>query len=203
MRTLTFLSITLIAIFTIISFVEYSPHQQHKVLIAVLASLIGALSLLLFKEPIIQNKRIANEFFIYAFIAGLVYAIFKFISHVYVLDKPLESNRVLSIELFVIEMLLFCLFLPFLEEFIFRGILFDDLRKKFGALVAIIITSTLFLYLHIKGFNENYVKESLIIMTPGVALYVYFKLKTDNFLVSTIVHTTHNSFVLLMYYTLR
>ncbi|MEM9101181.1 MAG: CPBP family intramembrane glutamic endopeptidase [Pseudomonadota bacterium] len=197
MKSLVFV-LTTIACFSI-TFLIPSLEGYEKFLF-IFACSCGALSLLVFKEPIIQFKTIHARWVVYAVIAGVVYACIKLLLKVFLLKHPIEPDPISLIMLLDI-LLITCLLSPFLEELFFRGVLFDDLRKKWGVIAAITVTSILFLAIHINNYHESRLVESLLLMLPGIMLYVYFKLKTNNFLVSTATHIAHNT-TLFIFFTI-
>jgi len=85
---------------------------------------------------------------------------------------------------------------PFAEELLFRGLLYNSLKKSIGCIQAMIATSLLFSLLHM----------NLIGFLPilGLSLlFVYLYEKTGSLMVSVFVHVLHNSFLILIIFILR
>lgn len=75
------------------------------------------------------------------------------------------------------------IFAPFIEEFVFRGILFQNLKKKWNTKLALIVTSVMFALLHTDFFGKF-----LFGMVMGI-LY----LKTGKLLITIICHALSNA----------
>jgi len=85
---------------------------------------------------------------------------------------------------------------PFAEELLFRGLLYNSLKRSIGCIQAMIATSLLFSLLHM----------NLIGFLPilGVSLlFVYLYEKTGSLMVSVFVHMLHNGFLILIIFILR
>ncbi len=85
---------------------------------------------------------------------------------------------------------------PFVEELLFRGLLYNSLKKSIGCIQAMIATSLLFSLLHM----------NLIGFLPilGLSLlFVYLYEKTGSLMVSVFVHMLHNGFLILIIFILR
>lgn len=80
--------------------------------------------------------------------------------------------------------ILACFLAPLVEEFTFRGVILNRLRKRWGTLTAVILSSVLFGILH---FETAIVGAILF----GVLLAVLY-LKTNNILVTVSVHFFNN-----------
>lgn len=164
----------------------------------VFSCVIGVLVTLLSRHKILDFSEVTSKWAGYAFIFGLIYGCFKFYTKYFILDHAIENSEFTDMKSFIETLILVILLMPLLEEFLFRGILFDDVKRALGNKVAILLTSSLFISLHLHNFTINSTYESVALMLPGVFIYVYLKLKTNNFLVSFIAHATHNLTAVLL-----
>lgn len=112
------------------------------------------------------------------------------------IDVRMQSNR-------LIMTLVVCLIGPFVEEMIFRGIVYEKIRKgkesKLGIAVAILSTSLLFAIYHssviyiVMNGDYKQLLEYLPIFVLGVGLnYIY--VKTHNVFAPVVVHMCINIF---------
>jgi hypothetical protein len=169
----------------------------HDIFAILISSLIIAIVMPIFRSSLREVKYVEKKILLQAFIAGLIYGAFKYSKLLFIGGEGFETSDL--IDNWTTTVLVICFLFPIIEEFIFRGILFDEIREKFGNKITIFITSVGFLYLHLSNFSEDSQVLSTLFMLPGVAIYVYFKIKTNNFFVSAIAHSTHNSVVLFLF----
>jgi len=189
MKSLIFITAMLLSFMLIL---QTSFDSTYSSLSFPLACLIGAVCVILLRKPLIENKQVEGKFYLYALLAGILYAGLKLSLKAAVFNHQLMQPSQETLEAFIIFGLSTFLIMPFVEELFFRGILFDDIKRKLGLKVAIVLTSLGFIGIHLPGFDVNPVWQSILVMLPGVFIYVYFRLKTNNFLVSTVAHVTHN-----------
>ena len=155
---------------------------------------IGLLSL--FKGTLFKYTDLDRRLLALSLTLGILYAICKLYFNIYIFEIDLDIDDLGPSTFNLLEKIIFLgLFMPLLEEFFFRGILFDDLKKWFGVISAVVGSSVLFLLVHIHKFESGMILKSLLLMLPGVIIYTYLRLKTNNFVNSFIVHATHNSLV--------
>ncbi|WP_406667375.1 lysostaphin resistance A-like protein [Gallaecimonas sp. GXIMD1310] len=171
--------------------------KSRELLCLVLSCIIGAGVTSLSKYKILDFDKVTVKWIYNAFILGLLYGCIKFYAKYYILDHVMGSSKETDIKNFIETLTFIVIIIPLLEEFFFRGILFDDIKRMLGNKAAILLTSILFITLHIKNFSINPMHESVLLMLPGVFIYVHLKLKTNNFLVSYVAHLTHNLTVFL------
>lgn len=155
---------------------------------------IGLLSL--FKGTLFKYTDLDRRLLALSLTLGILYAICKLYFNIYIFEIDLDIDDLGPSTFNLLEKIIFLgLFMPLLEEFFFRGILFDDLKKWLGVNSAVVGSSVLFLLVHIHKFESGMILKSLLLMLPGVIIYTYLRLKTNNFVNSFIVHATHNSLV--------
>ena len=151
-----------------------------------------------FKGSLFKYSELDQRLLALSLTLGILDAIFKLYSKIYIFEYDLDIDGLgPSTFNFIEKIIWFGLFWPLIEEFFFRGILFDDLKKWFGVITAVIGSSVLFLLVHIHNFESGKILESLLLMLPGVIIYTYLRLKNNNFINSFIVHATHNSLVVI------
>ncbi|MDP8234250.1 MAG: type II CAAX endopeptidase family protein [Candidatus Saelkia tenebricola] len=85
---------------------------------------------------------------------------------------------------------------PFMEELLFRGLLYNSLKKSIGYMQAMIAASLLFSLLHMNviGFLP------ILILA---LLFTYLYEKTGSLMVSVFVHMLHNGFLIFIIFILR
>lgn len=122
--------------------------------------------------------------FIFGFVF-LLYVVLYFAKPEWV--DPLLNEMPFAADTLKDKIMLFilaCILAPIVEEFTFRGVILNRLRKRWGTLVAVIVSSVLFGILH---FETAIVGAILF----GVLLAVLY-LKTNNILVTISVHFFNN-----------
>jgi membrane protease YdiL (CAAX protease family) len=91
---------------------------------------------------------------------------------------------------------------PIWEEFLFRGVIFWVLSRRFGPVVAIVVPSLLFALLHIdpNAFtNYNYLFISIILaLFVESVLKSYIVYKTESLTIPTLMHIAGNIVALLI-----
>ena len=166
--------------------------RGHEFMAVAIACTLGIVALKLFKIKIVLNSAIKSNIVILALILAIVNASLTYALHAYFTTSPVVGTYPMFGSM-VEKILLVCLLIPLFEEFFFRGILFDDISQKFGNVIAIIITSIIFLYLHIGNHVEGERLISIVFLTPAVIIFAYLRLKTNNFYASFIAHSAHNT----------
>jgi membrane protease YdiL (CAAX protease family) len=117
----------------------------------------------------------------------------------FLLDVPVDSFT-LEVEEFmntsdkkVLVIIAICIIAPFMEEFIFRGWLFQRLvSTKLGNIGAVGISSVLFTLFH---FQYQQLAPVIILLIYSIILGIV-RLKTANLNYTIIAHMTSNSYVL-------
>ena len=167
-----------------------------------LAPVVGIFTLKLFNLKIIEAPRIELKWFKAAIFLGAIYAFLKLFIKLFIFEHNIETYS-LELSKLLENIFMIIIFMPILEEFFFRGILFDDLKKVFGIVFSIMFTSIAFIFLHLQNFSDGEILGSIFAMIPVIFLYNYLKIKTNNFLTSYSAHLTHNiivfSFVTISY----
>ncbi len=195
MRSITFV-LTFLICFAVSIHTPYL--KEVELLCFVLSFALGAVVISLSKHKILHFEKFTFRWLLVAFFLGLTYGIGKFITKYFLLDHAVGSSKNIDLIGFIETILFLVIMQPLLEEFLFRGIFFDDIKRFLGIRWAILLTSISFVFLHIKNFDINPVHESIFLMLPGTFIYTYLKLKTDNFLVSYTAHSTYNLTVILL-----
>lgn len=85
---------------------------------------------------------------------------------------------------------------PIVEEMVFRGILVGKLKKYIPSTVCVIVSSMLFMFIHVHVFTFQELLYYLPHFVAGL-LYSILYLKTKNITLSMILHITNNFFPLL------
>ncbi len=121
------------------------------------------------------------------FIGG---ALAQFISHFIGLDNPqkdlvnfFSDNMILNILIFKI---MIGIVIPFAEELVFRGVLFNYLKQSFGLWFSIIVSSFAFAIVH-----AHIVIIPFAFVAGIVCAYMYHR--TNNFAVPVFIHVAINS----------
>ncbi|MBZ0270594.1 CPBP family intramembrane metalloprotease [bacterium] len=83
-----------------------------------------------------------------------------------------------------------CVGAPVVEELLFRGFLFRGIKKSFGPVVAIVITTAFFAYAHV-GFAYNV--TGLVFVTLLGALFGLMRDRTDSVLPGMAAHFVNNT----------
>lgn len=86
---------------------------------------------------------------------------------------------------------------PIVEEMVFRGILVGKLKKYIPSTVCVIVSSMLFMFIHVHVFTFQELLYCLPYFVTGL-LYSILYLKTKNITLSMILHITNNFFPLLL-----
>lgn len=106
------------------------------------------------------------------------------------LENAVNENISYSIPLFIISVIVIA---PVFEEIIYRGIILEQLYKRYGSLKAIGISALLFAIVHLnihQGVNGFFL---------GIILgFIY--IKTNSLLLSIFVHFTNNFLVITLMY---
>lgn len=191
MKTIIFLVSSFLFIVT--SY-QIERNDTWDTLILLIAPIVGISVLKLCNIKIIEAQNVEVKWFKIACLLGVVYAFLKLFIKLTVFNHQLATYSV-GLDKLIENIFMIIVFMPILEEFFFRGILFDDLKKIFGTTFTISITSVAFVALHIKNFSDDEVFGSVIAMLPGIIFYNYLKVKTNNFLLSYVAHVTHNIIV--------
>lgn len=96
---------------------------------------------------------------------------------------------------------------PIWEEFLFRGVIFWVLQRKFGPGIAIVVPSLLFALLHIDPnalTNYNYLFISIILaLFVESVLKSYIVYKTKSLTIPTIMHIAGNIVALLIEFSYK
>lgn len=133
----------------------------------------------------------------------LPFAILGVIIRIYYSANPLLPN--LPIRLIFPESMLIgntviissvILIAPITEEVIFRGYLFDGLKRNFGPNTAILLTSILFAVAHIKQLGFE-ILPGVIIFILG-ALFCITREKTNSILIPILFHGLYNLIYVLV-----
>lgn len=194
MRSIAFV---LSVIVSFVIFLQIPFLEENELLCLIFSCLIGGGVTTLSKYELINFNEVTIKWFRNAFILGLIYGCLKVYTKYFILNHVMGSSKETDIINFIQTLIFIVIIMPFLEEFFFRGILFDDIKRVLGNIGAILLTSILFILIHVKNFTINPMHESIALMLPGIFIYVYLKLKTNNFLVSYVAHLTHNLTVFL------
>ena len=86
---------------------------------------------------------------------------------------------------------------PIFEEILYRGLLYNKLKEISNVFIAVFISSILFAFLHIPGYEFNIKMFSLVL--DGILLTYCYE-KTDNIYVPILVHSINNFFIFLFKY---
>lgn len=106
-----------------------------------------------------------------------------------------NTNNVVTTNfgIFIIQVILLALLPAVFEELVFRGIIYNGLRQKFSAGVAIFISAILFMLIHLSIYKSFY----QIILGLVLGLLVYY---TGSIIYGMIFHFTNNFIILLLNY---
>ena len=106
---------------------------------------------------------------------------------------PISDEKSLSNPIFLI--LLFTtvvVIAPLTEELMYRGLILDFLRKKYGNWIAIIVSSILFGIVHI-------IPAPIAVATFGGLIYGWLRIHTDSLWPGIFCHAIWNVFALSMF----
>lgn len=94
---------------------------------------------------------------------------------------------------FILQIFLLALFPAVFEELVFRGIIYNGLRQKFSAGVAIVISAVLFMLIHMSIYKTFY----QVILGLVLGLLVYY---TGSIIYGMIFHFVNNFIIILINY---
>jgi len=198
--------IFLVTFFFVLIAYALEQNKAWDAIAPIIAFFLAILVLKFFKFEIVEEPSIQMNWVKTAILLGILSAGLKLFLILVVFEYQIEASHI-NLEKLLHRIFMFMIFMPLLEEFIFRGILFDDLKKKLGITLTIFITSIIFIGLHLHKFADDEVLGHVFAMIPGVFIYNYLKVKTNNFIPSFLAHATHNtitySFVTLSFRTIN
>ena len=117
--------------------------------------------------------------------------LFLSITVVSFLFPPIDETEKIQFDLNSITLLVLVVIGPFSEELIFRGFLYEYLRRRVKKETAIIFTSLIFALFHpVSSFP--------VIMTLAVMLNFLYEMR-DNIIVPMLLHSLNNLVVLILY----
>jgi membrane protease YdiL (CAAX protease family) len=88
---------------------------------------------------------------------------------------------------------------PFQEELIFRGYIYQGLKRSFGTLTSAILVTVIFAGLHARQLGN-----SLILLIPiliGSIIFIIVRIKTDSLTKCVIVHQIYNTTLVILFWT--
>jgi membrane protease YdiL (CAAX protease family) len=160
---------------------------------------IGVLVVCIRDNTIVKPAFSSKKYFGIAVILGAATAILALFLKFSIFSHSLGAETKGSLSDYYIYMLSTILLMPVVEEFFFRGILFNDLTKRFGILYSGIITAIFFMFAHLNRFENNPFFEVLSYMVPSAFLYTYLRVKTGSFYCSIAAHMTYNATLIILY----
>ena len=153
-------------------------------------------------KAVIKNILLSFAFYIISVIvAGILVSVISQLAEVNLVDA--NNNQLAITEMIsysaVVSAFLTCVLAPFVEEIIYRKLIFSFIAK-YNGVVAVIVSSALFAFMHEYSSLISYsVSQVLINSIPyflmGVTFCVVYK-KTNNIFYSIIVHALANVFAL-------
>ena len=180
----------------------YHPIKRYNIILLLFLFLFPPLQLLIIPFYFSQKNilyqvfkfelRRLNPFIVLFFI--IIILVVNLVSSYLFSDYPLQKNvNQLSIsrEITIIQLLSIVVIAPVVEEFYFRGILFNYFEKRNGKLFILILTSLIFSIIH---FN---VPATPTLFILGISLGL-IKLTTDSIFITIIMHSIFNCIMLLM-----
>jgi membrane protease YdiL (CAAX protease family) len=87
-----------------------------------------------------------------AVLVTLATAVLKLTGHSFSEDSYLMRTGAFPV--WAVEQIAAATTFPFMEEVVFRGVIQTELKKRFGAIAAVLVTSTLFGFYHYEGTLE-------------------------------------------------
>ncbi|WP_353892799.1 CPBP family intramembrane glutamic endopeptidase [Proteinivorax hydrogeniformans] len=121
-------------------------------------------------------------------IYGLIIGTFFMVAHILIAKGIKLKKEQVSIGLVYTQLLMFVIELP-AEEFLYRGILLVSLLSLVHPIIAILLTSILFLVVHIKTWSNWFVWIGSLILGVICAISVYF---TQSIWTAFIIHVLNN-----------
>jgi uncharacterized protein len=82
---------------------------------------------------------------------------------------------------------------PLVEETVFRGLLFQSVRRKFGLAAGMVVSALVFAYIHVELLGNPPAMVSLVVLGLWLAGALH---RTGSLLVPMIAHGTYNGLVL-------
>ena len=138
-----------------------------------------------------ELKKLSSTIIIYFIIIIIVV---NLVSGWFFSDYPLQKNvsqLSVSQEITTIQLLSIMVLAPVTEEFYFRGILFNSLKKRYGKLFILTLTSLIFSIIHCN------VPAAPTLFILGFSLGLV-QLTTGSILITIIMHSIFNCIMLLM-----
>ncbi len=108
------------------------------------------------------------------------------------LDRMMQSSR----SVIYLIALIATFAAPFVEEVVYRGILYSALQRKFGIITAFIVASVLFTAVHVPQYLDS--PSTLFLLLLLSFTLTAIRIKTDNLLPCIIMHTIFNGFQLVI-----
>jgi hypothetical protein len=173
--------------------------EDNRVLTTICALYLSILIVCIRDNTIVKLAFSSKKYFGIAVIFGAATAILALFLKFSIFSHSLGAETKGSLSDYYIYMLSTILLMPVVEEFFFRGVLFNDLTKRFGILSSGIITAILFMFAHFNRFENNPFFEVLSYMVPSAFLYTYLRVKTGSFYCSIAAHITHNATIVILY----
>lgn len=101
------------------------------------------------------------------------------------------DDKIIYIIAMVIRIITSCIIGPIVEEIVFRGFLFNSLSRRINIVLSAIITTLIFAFMHIS------ISSCIFALITGF-IFIYFYIKTNNLLVSFIIHSFCNMMALIV-----
>ena len=154
---------------------------KENILKRTLLILIGTISLYFLNKSYL-NVSIKTIFY------GLIIGIIFMLLHILIANGIKLNKKEINKGLVYTSLLIYLLELPS-EEFVYRGVIFISLIKLFNPIVAILLTSLIFLAIHIKTWDEKFVWIGSLILALVCAMSVYF---TKSIWTAIIIHNLND-----------
>ncbi len=141
---------------------------------------------------------IDSLFFIYIN-ANYISSSFNFLCNIF---NEIGKNNFLDYKyindpFYIYDFIALCFIAPICEEIIFRGLMYNDIKKIFGVRATIFITSFIFCLLH---FNDGMVDGEKLIIIRAASTFIfsvfvsYYYEKTKSLITPVLLHIFHNLF---------
>ncbi len=195
MRSLLFLALAISGLIFLPSFGsgEFLTSLRYGTLCLVALSIA-----ILISQQTISFKRLTKSDLITAITLGIAFAVIKIIALEQLFELSQESSTVFSksqshlIVLSITSLIL----VSFTEEIIFRGLLFEDIKKVAGTVIASVLTVILFVAVHYR------INDALIVYLSfnalGGIIYTLLRIKTDSVVAPILAHTSANIMVFII-----
>lgn len=154
-----------------------------------------------FRRVFLPMLTIQTRWLIISLVVGILFAVFA--SYLQTLFPPEEGlNTVITTAYqgsgFSQLLILVCVILlaPFFEEYLFRGIVLDSFKRRFGANLSILFSSVFFTFFHLFEYHQYWLAFFAIFCLA--IMLAFIRHKSESMLNPILLHATYNLTIMLL-----